>query len=247
VRFEAGFETEESVHTVMELLTGGELFDHLKERKRFSEVEAADVALQLLGALDHLHSQDIVHRDVKLENLVYTEPGSSDLKLIDFGFAVRLDACPCNKRLPVCGTLQYMVPEVAAGSRRVDGSSDIWSAGSVVSTLLTGKAPYRGSEAQIRQKSKVGQIDWSRGFQKLSAEAQSFVCGLLMDPRVRPSASESLAHPRVQRTATGKAKAGTTVGDEAADAWRTTPAVGGPDTSRAAVQPGWAELPPELK
>merc|ERR1719198_651805 len=92
-------------------MEGGELFDRVIERKVFSEKDAATTTYQMLLALVYLHSVDVVHRDIKLENFLYERKDSDHLKLIDFGFS-KIWKQQKTKMALSCGTLAYMAPEV---------------------------------------------------------------------------------------------------------------------------------------
>ena len=82
------FETKKKLYLVMELLTGGELFDRITSKGQFSEREAAHVIKQVAQALKYLHAEGVVHRDLKPENLIYqTEADDSPIKITDFGLA----------------------------------------------------------------------------------------------------------------------------------------------------------------
>jgi hypothetical protein len=97
-------------YIVMELLSGGELFNRIVEQGRFSEVDAAELFAQILLAMEYLHSLNIVHRDVKPENILYVSQGSTQIKLIDFGYA---GVWAADKELSgLCGTPDYVAPEV---------------------------------------------------------------------------------------------------------------------------------------
>merc|ERR1712187_169982 len=107
----------------MECMEGGELFDRVHELERFSERDAADAVWQMLLAVNYLHSHNIVHRDLKLENFLYDKRNSNHLKLIDFGFSKFRDG---DKRLRTsCGTLSYVAPEVLQES--YTNQCDLWS------------------------------------------------------------------------------------------------------------------------
>ena len=135
------YETDTSVFLVTELCAGGELYAKLKAVNRFNEIEASFLAAQILKAVNYMHTLDIVHGDLKLENFLFSESSvfRSTLKLIDFGFS-HLGAKPFRNL--ICGSPQYMAPEKF--DRRETTSSDMWSIGVIVFMLLTGKAPFPG-------------------------------------------------------------------------------------------------------
>mmetsp|Transcript_11407 Transcript_11407/g.19248 ORF Transcript_11407/g.19248 Transcript_11407/m.19248 type:complete len:187 (-) Transcript_11407:513-1073(-) len=105
-----------NVHLVMELCSGTNLFHQLKKRKpyqRFSEQESAPIFAQIVSAVQYMHSHGIVHRDLKLDNILID--GMGKIKLIDFGFAT---ACDKNQKLiQQCGTPQYMCPDLTRKSQ----------------------------------------------------------------------------------------------------------------------------------
>jgi len=202
VRIADVFETDREMIIVMECLEGGELFDLVYKSKQLSEKETARIATDILLGLEHLHSQRICHRDIKLENLVFARAAGVDVKLIDFGFAANLDA---GEELSVCGTVQYVAPEVIANSAW-DERCDLWSLGSVVYTMLTGARLFSGGESEVIRKNRKGLIDWSRRFERLSPLAQDFVKRLLStDPAGRLTAAGALAHPWLKEVASQEA------------------------------------------
>lgn len=95
----------------MELITGGELFDKIVELEYYSEADAANLMAQIATSIDILHAKNVVHRDLKPENLLFEDPTSQKLKLIDFGVAELLEN---DKPLRgIVGSRTYMAPEVA--------------------------------------------------------------------------------------------------------------------------------------
>merc|ERR1712137_374952 len=87
VRLDQVYENEDEIHIVMDLLSGGTLFDRLHAQKFYQEDQAADTSNQMCSAVAYLYAHKIVHCDLKLENFLYERPDSDHIKLIDFGFA----------------------------------------------------------------------------------------------------------------------------------------------------------------
>ena len=101
----------------MELCTGGELFDQLIRKGRYTEAEAAKIMYSLLNAVAHLHSLEIAHRDLKPENIMLSTPDDQDaeIKIIDFGLAKKFIAEGTGKNT-VLGSSYYVAPEVLQNS-----------------------------------------------------------------------------------------------------------------------------------
>jgi len=192
----AVYESDGLAHMVLEHLPGGELFHRVLEFKRVEEAQAIHVTRQLLQAVVYLHDRRIMHRDIKMENLLFDARGSWNVKLIDFGFATRFGTR--SSMMHRCGTLLYAAPEVVAGTP-YDEEVDIWSIGAVVYAMLTGQMLYGGKEQEVYSKAKSGSVDYGRRFSMLSDDAQRFIYWLLsVSPSQRPSAREALAHPWLQ-------------------------------------------------
>jgi len=195
-RLERVYDTGDDLHLVMECLEGGEVFDWVVKCGPYPEREAANVARQVLCAVSYLHSHNVVHRDLKLENLVYEHEDSKHLKLIDFGYATRWDGK--TKMTHRCGSLQYVAPEVLA--RSYTEKVDLWSIGVLLYVLLTGQPLHHGSDWAIPTKIQSGKLEFVPRFFKLSKDARSFVQSLLtVNPSARPSASQALEHPWLRR------------------------------------------------
>lgn len=187
------YETAEELHLVMEYMSGGELYDRLSERQRYSETDAAETARQMLLAVSYLHSHGVVHRDLKLENFLYERKNEDHLKLIDFGFAKFWDSSLAAMSRP-CGTMHYVAPEVLAQS--YTEKCDMWSLGIIVYVLLMGSPPFHGASKDVLKQIAVGKLTIRRSFGTLSDDARDFVLGMLAtDARLRPTAAEALNHP----------------------------------------------------
>ena len=183
-------------YIVTELVTGGELYDHIIKVKRLNEREAADVIKQLLLALNYMHTQNIAHRDIKPENILLspeetTEPGKLNVKLTDFGFA-------CFYReerglRQVLGSPLYMAPEIVR-EEQYDKSVDIWSVGVIAHILLSGCPPFYGRTKQDIYRSIVSDIPkFGKVRDCLSEQAKEFVMKCLSkDPSRRASARDLL-------------------------------------------------------
>lgn len=116
------FEDQENVYLLLELCSGGELFTHIKTESRLSEDETRLLMSQLVDGIAFMHSQNILHRDLKLGNLLLSD-NKNQLKIGDFGLAVKLTDFE-EERSTLCGTPNYISPEVV--SRQPYGlSSDL--------------------------------------------------------------------------------------------------------------------------
>jgi len=120
------------------------LHHNLSTYGKFSELEALTVLIQILDAMKYLHSKGLVHRDIKLDNILFQSKNRIDIKILDFGIAEMVGSIKNSafRRSLVMGTPLYVAPEVLNGY--CDFKSDIWSAGVIFYMLLTGQAPFSG-------------------------------------------------------------------------------------------------------
>lgn len=126
----------------MENASGGELYDYLNERKRVSEVEARGIFRQIVSAVHFLHKNRIVHRDLKLENILIDSNG--DIKLADFGLSNNWS--PNNLLYTFCGSPLYASPEIVNGFPYFGPEVDCWSLGVLLYTLVYGSMPFQGGD-----------------------------------------------------------------------------------------------------
>jgi len=200
VKMYAVYETETHLFLVLELLTGGELFDRIIQKGHYSEDDAKTLSITLLKATKYLHQQGIAHRDLKPENiLLKDESEESAIKITDFGlskiFADDLAGEVVMKT--ACGTPGYVAPEVLTHELYSE-QVDMWSIGVIVYILLCGFPPFYGdNDAQMFKKIKAGQYRFLAPYwDPISAEAKDFVSKLLtVDPKKRLNSTDALKHP----------------------------------------------------
>lgn len=202
IRLKELYETDTQIYLVLELVTGGELFDRIVTRGYYSEKDAAKCVKDLLEALKYLHENDIVHRDLKPENLLYENNGDdARLKIADFGLSKIMEKEVMMNT--VCGTPGYCAPEILKG-RRYDCSVDLWSVGVITYILLCGYEPFfDDNEAEMFK--KIIKVDYEfdpQWWSEVSENAKDLIRKLLSrDPKQRLTAAQALAHPWVRGSA----------------------------------------------
>ncbi|KAG1761616.1 Pkinase-domain-containing protein [Suillus occidentalis] len=182
--------TESHIWIVTELCCGGELFDYLAEKGRLSERESSIIFGQLALAVAYLHEKGIVHRDLKLENVLLDE--RCRVKLGDFGFTREYDRGVYMETF--CGTTGYAAPEMLQGKRYLGPEVDVWSMGVILYCLLTGTLPFDDDDEAIMKekviKGKYEDPEW------LSTDARDLVRSILeVDPAKRLTIPQILASP----------------------------------------------------
>lgn len=138
VRLEEVYESNDEIYLVMELCVGGDLFDRLDEQPdyRYTEGECARMVKQICSSVRYLHSKGIIHRDLKLENFLFsTTEKDAELKMCDFGLSKHFQVG--EKQSEVVGTPYSVAPEVILGN--YDEKCDVWAIGVVTFLLLSGE------------------------------------------------------------------------------------------------------------
>lgn len=208
-------EPKMNVRLIIDLCEGGELFRRLNRRGYFSERYAGKLLTTMLKALNYLHLNNIVHRDLKLENWLFRNkevPGSdyedADIALIDFGLSKQFRSKE-EKIMKRVGTYYYMAPEVIAGEY-YGSTCDMWSLGVIAFMLLSGRAPFdsaKDDDNEIIEKVKNAPIpnimnpsEKDAIWRKISDQCKDFVlCLLTREPEDRLTARQALDHPYIQQ------------------------------------------------
>lgn len=180
------FEDENFIYIVMELITGGELFDKIVAVHHFNEKKASEYFFQILNGVNYLHKNHIVHRDLKPENIVFD---GKVLKIIDFGTSKMHDNAKNMKRCH--GTPYYIAPEILKGS--YDQKCDVWSCGVILYIMLSGYPPFNGrNDDDILKSVKSGRYSFDfPEFKYVSIAAKNLIKKMLAyKPEERPTIEE---------------------------------------------------------
>merc|ERR1719482_1274387 len=190
------FDEPKKMNLVMELVTGGELFDKIVAKGSFNEKEAATTMATLCGALKYLHAKDIVHRDLKPENILLSDKSADAvIKVADFGLARMVKNKDMMKT--ACGTPGYVAPEVLQNKGYSSGAVDLWSAGVILYILLCGFPPFYEEELPaLFDQILKGRYDFpSPWWDNISEDAKDLVKRMLtVDPKKRATAKDVLSH-----------------------------------------------------
>lgn len=191
---------------VMELMSGGELFDRIVDKEHYSEKEASDTIRPIVDAISYCHQLGIAHRDLKPENLLYVnDDPNSIIKITDFGLAKVVN----NELMTTaCGTPGYVAPEILSG-KGYDLSVDYWSVGVILYVMLCGYPPfYEESNEKLFEKIKKADFEFaSPHWDDISDYAKDLIKKLLVpDPRARLSGKEIMEHPWIVGDVTPRKK-----------------------------------------
>uniref|UniRef100_A0A8C4RR01 Si:ch211-27e6.1 n=1 Tax=Erpetoichthys calabaricus TaxID=27687 RepID=A0A8C4RR01_ERPCA len=189
------FESHERVYMVMELATGGELFDRIIAKGSFTERDATRVLQMVLDSIKYLHSLGITHRDLKPENLLYYHPGvDSKILVTDFGLASSGNKAGDWLMRTTCGTPEYIAPEILL-RKPYTNAVDAWALGVITYIMLSGSMPFE-EENRTRLYRMILKGRYSFPWPNVSNLAKDFITRLLtIDPNDRMTASQALKHP----------------------------------------------------
>ncbi|XP_024879888.1 calcium/calmodulin-dependent protein kinase type 1 isoform X2 [Temnothorax curvispinosus] len=208
------FEDKHKVYLIMELVTGGELFDRIVEKGSYTEKDASGLIRQVLEAVDYMHEQGVVHRDLKPENLLYYSPDEdSKIMISDFGLSKMEDS---GIMATACGTPGYVAPEVLA-QKPYGKAVDVWSIGVISYILLCGYPPfYDENDANLFAQILRGEFEFDSPYwDDISASAKDFI-GKLMCVNVeeRYTCKQALAHPWISGNAASNKNIHSTVSEQ---------------------------------
>ncbi|XP_054461477.1 death-associated protein kinase 2 isoform X1 [Anoplopoma fimbria] len=194
------FESRAEVVLVLELVSGGELFDFIAEKENLLESEAIEFMKQILEGLGFMHSKNIGHFDLKPENIMLSDKMAAqpNIKLIDFGLAHHFHQG--EEYRSTSGTPQYIAPEVI-NSEPLSTAADMWSIAVITYILLSGLSPFQG-ETDENTLSNINVMNYAfpaQYFSMTSSMAKDFIQKLLVKtPSERMTAEECLLHPWIK-------------------------------------------------
>ena len=189
------YECAGSYGMVMDYIAGGELFERIIEKEYLEEKEAAQYLRQLIEGLQYMHNKNIVHLDIKPENILCVDAKSNRVKLIDFGLARELK--PGEVTRCALGTPDFVAPE-AISFNEIKLQTDMWSTGVLTYVLLSGIMPF-GGDTDNETLCNISNVDWEfdeDSFEEISPDARDFIEKLLtLKPDDRLSSADALEHP----------------------------------------------------
>ncbi|CAJ2505461.1 Uu.00g128550.m01.CDS01 [Anthostomella pinea] len=177
-------------YMLFEYVNGGQMLDYIISHGKLKEKQARKFSRQIASALDYCHRNSIVHRDLKIENILISKTG--DIKIIDFGLSNLFS--PGGHLKTFCGSLYFAAPELLQARAYTGPEVDVWSFGIVLYVLVCGKVPFDDqSMPALHAKIKKGAVDYP-GW--LSNDCRHLLSRMLVtDPRQRATMYEVLNHP----------------------------------------------------
>ncbi|XP_054710957.1 serine/threonine-protein kinase NIM1-like [Uloborus diversus] len=178
-------ETPSKLFLAMEFAEGGELFHRIATGGRIPEQDAKTIFAQLTSAVAHMHKHNIVHRDLKAENVFIT---GKNVKIGDFGFSTHIQN-PKEVLLTFCGSPPYVAPEIFQNENYVGPSVDLWSLGVLLYFIVTASLPFKGDNvSMVKRKILIGEFPLPKYVSKCCSD---LICGLLqLDPAKRLSTNQ---------------------------------------------------------
>jgi len=195
-------------YMLFEYVNGGQMLDYIISHGKLKEKQARKFARQIASALDYCHRNSIVHRDLKIENILISKTG--DIKIIDFGLSNLFS--PQNHLKTFCGSLYFAAPELLQAKQYTGPEVDLWSFGIVLYVLVCGKVPFDDqSMPQLHAKIKKGYVEYPPwlsqgknpflegvrcGIDLSLTECKNLISRMLVtDPKQRANLAEIMNHP----------------------------------------------------
>ncbi|KAK3424961.1 hypothetical protein EUGRSUZ_F01694 [Eucalyptus grandis] len=195
VEFKGAYEDPEYVHLVMELCSGGELFDRIIAKGSYSEQEAAKIERQVVNVVHVCHFMGVMHRDIKPENFLFANKSEdAPLKITDFGLSVFIE--PGKVYRDTVGSASYVAPEVL--NQNYGKEIDVWSAGVILYILLSGSPPFWAeNEKDTFGEILAGNLDLqNHPWPSISPSAKDLIKKMLTrDPKKKNHRHRCLEHP----------------------------------------------------
>ncbi|KAI9321220.1 kinase-like domain-containing protein [Dichotomocladium elegans] len=175
----------------MEYVNGGQLLHYIIKRQRLSERRARHFSRQIVSALDYMHRNSIVHRDLKIENIMIDKQGRN-VKLIDFGLSNLFG--PEKLLTTYCGSLYFAAPELLRAMPYKGPEIDVWSLGVVIYVMVTGAVPFDDKTMPgLHDKIKRGHVTYPA---HMSEECRDLLSNIFItDPAKRILLAEVIRHP----------------------------------------------------
>lgn len=196
VALEDIYESSSHLYLIMQLVSGGELFDRIVEKGFYTEKDASTLIRQVLDAVNYLHKMGIVHRDLKPENLLYFNPqDESKIMISDFGLS-KMEGSG-DVMSTACGTPGYVAPEVLA-QKPYSKAVDCWSIGVIAYILLCGYPPfYDENDSKLFEQILKADYEFDAPYwDDISDSAKDFISRLMeKDPAKRYTCDQALRHP----------------------------------------------------
>ncbi|CAG9320947.1 unnamed protein product [Blepharisma stoltei] len=179
------------IHIVMEHIDGLSLHSYIKRKtnRQIPEDEARQLFTQVVRAVNYCHNLKIIHRDIKLENILLD--GAKSIKLIDFGFSTNVFD---EKIKMFCGTPSYMAPEIVSKREYFGGPADVWALGVLLFVMLSGVFPFAGnSDREVYRKILIGSFEIPT---VVAPQARLLIKRMIqIDPYKRPTCQQILEDP----------------------------------------------------
>ena len=184
------FETKKHICIVMEYICAGDLLTYIKKRSKLTENIAKFIFKQIILALQYIHNHNIVHRDIKLDNILIDL--DNNIKICDFGVSKKIKKD--DIMVEQCGTPAYIAPEILKNKGYEGFGVDIWSAGVVLYAMLSGTVPFKGGD--LKELHKLIIEGEYKSIKNISKEASHLIkCLLEVDPKNRIKINDILVHP----------------------------------------------------